>query len=101
MMVKTLRDFSFQGKRVLLRCDLNVPLDDRGNITDDFRIKEVIPTIEYLLSHGAKVVLMSHLGEPAGKRVEHLTLGKVQEQLFSYLGYAMQTEKIMEIDRII
>lgn len=98
--MRTLRDFSFQGKRVLLRCDLNVPLNDRGNITDDFRIQEAIPTITYLLSHGAKVILMSHLGEPRGKRVEHLTLRKVQEKLFGYLNYSIQEGKILLLENL-
>ena len=91
--MKRLQDFSFQDKRVLLRCDLNVPLDEKGNSTDDFRITEAVPTIAYLLSHGAKVILMSHLGDPGGKRVESLALGKVQEKLFAYLDYSQAKAK--------
>ena len=61
--MKTLKDFNFRNKRVLLRCDFNVPLDERGDILDDFRIKQTIPTIEYLMKAGAKIILMSHLGK--------------------------------------
>jgi len=98
--MKSVRDFEVQGKRVLLRCDLNVPLDKKGNITDDFRIQESIPTIEYLVSHGAKVILMSHLGEPKGKRVERLTLKKVQEKLFGYLNYSAQRGNILLLENL-
>lgn len=98
--MKTLRDFSFQGKRVLLRCDLNTPLDRKGNIADDFRIQQALPTIEYLLLQGAKVVLLSHLGEPGGKRVESLGLGKIQEKLFGSLNYSRQEEKILLLENL-
>jgi len=64
-MLKTLKDFSFENKRVLVRCDFNVPLaQKRGIILDDFRIKQTLPTIEYLIEKGAKLLLMSHLGRP-------------------------------------
>src|SRR5699024_9936098 len=66
---KTLKDVQVQGKRVLCRVDLNVPMQD-GTITDDTRIRAVIPTIEYLISHGAKVILASHFGRPKGEVVE-------------------------------
>ncbi|PIV12836.1 MAG: phosphoglycerate kinase [Candidatus Nealsonbacteria bacterium CG03_land_8_20_14_0_80_36_12] len=63
-MLKSLSNFDVQEKRVLLRCDFNVPLDEKGNILDDFRIKKSLPTIEYLIEKGAKPVLLSHLGRP-------------------------------------
>ncbi len=85
-MIKTLKDFKFLNKRVLVRCDFNVPLDEQGNILDDFRIRQTIPTIEYLLKMGAKVILISHLGEPEGKVVPTLTMDKVQEKLAGYLS---------------
>lgn len=61
---KTVRDVDVKGKKVFVRCDFNVPQDANGNITDDNRIKGALPTIQYLLEHGAKVVLSSHLGRP-------------------------------------
>ena len=60
----TICDIDLKGKRALVRCDFNVPLDDHGNITDDSRIVKTLPTIEYLLSHGASVILCSHIGRP-------------------------------------
>jgi len=87
--MKTLKDFDFKGKKVLLRCDFNVPLSPEGDILDVFRIKASIPTIEYLIKKGAKVILMSHLGKPAGKVVENLKLNKVQEKLMEYLDLSI------------
>lgn len=87
--MKTLRDFNFKNKRVLVRCDLNVPLDQRGNILDDFRIKETVPTIEYLIKKGAKVILISHLGRPEGKVVEELRLTPIQNRLMEYLDLSV------------
>jgi 3-phosphoglycerate kinase len=85
-MLKTLKDFNVKGKRVLLRCDLNVPLDDQGNILDDFRIKKSLPTIQYLLKNNAKIIIMSHLGDPKGQAVPNLKMDKIQEALVGYLG---------------
>lgn len=84
--MKTLRDFNFKGKRVLVRCDFNVPLSQEGDTLDDFRIKKTIPTIEYLLQKGAKIILMSHLDDPGGKVVESLRLTSIQERLIKYLN---------------
>lgn len=83
--MKTLRDFKVSRKRVLVRCDFNVPLDDQGNILDDFKIRQTIPTIKYLLKKKAKIILMSHLGEPDGKNVPILQMDKVQERLIEIL----------------
>ncbi|MDI6602957.1 MAG: phosphoglycerate kinase [Patescibacteria group bacterium] len=87
--MKTLRDFNVKNKKVLVRCDFNVPLDEKGNILDDFRIKQTIPTIKYLAKRGAKIILMSHLGEPEGKVVESLRLTPIQEKLKEYLDYSI------------
>jgi phosphoglycerate kinase len=91
--MKFLKDFNFKGKRVLVRCDFNVPLSENGQILDDFRIKETIPTIEYLIKKGAKVILMSHLGKPKGKVVENLKLDKIQEKLMEYLDLSIVKAK--------
>lgn len=61
---KTIRDIDVKGKKVIVRCDFNVPMDKEGNITDDRRIVGALPTINYLIENGAKVILMSHLGRP-------------------------------------
>ena len=66
-MIKSIKDFEVKGKRVLLRADFNVPLNKKGEIEDDFRIRQTIPTIQYLIKKGAKIILISHLGRPKGK----------------------------------
>jgi phosphoglycerate kinase len=90
--MKTLKDFSVTNKRILVRCDFNVPLDEKGNILDDFRIKKTIPTIKYLIENRAKIILMSHLGEPGGKIVPELKMDKVAEKLAEYLGFPIGKE---------
>ena len=82
---KTVRDLDVAGKRVFLRADLNVPLDD-GRITDDTRIRASLPTLVYLLEHGASVVLASHLGRPKGKVNDALRLKPVADRLGKLLG---------------
>lgn len=82
---KTLKDFDYNGKKVLVRCDFNVPLKD-GVITDDNRIVESLPTIKYLLDKGAAVILMSHLGRPNGEANPKYSLKPVAEKLSDLLG---------------
>jgi len=79
--VKNIRDLDIKGKKVLIRVDFNVPLDDQGNITDDTRIRGVLPTINYALDEHAKVIIMSHLGRPEGQRQEKFSLAPVAKRL--------------------
>jgi len=88
MNIKTLDTIDVRGKRVLLRCDLNVPLKG-GVITDDGRIKASLPTIKYLLEQGASVVITAHLGRPKGERVPELSLAPVATRLSELLGEAV------------
>lgn len=84
---KTIADIDVSGKRALVRVDFNVPRDKAtGEITDDVRMRAALPTIQYLIDHGAKVILMSHLGRPKGKVVEELRLNKVADHLSELLG---------------
>lgn len=83
----TVRDIEVEGKRVLLRVDFNVPIDERtGTITDDSRIRASLPTIKYLIDHRARIILCSHLGRPTGKAVDKLRLAPVGERLAQILG---------------
>ncbi|MEG0755047.1 MAG: phosphoglycerate kinase [Oscillospiraceae bacterium] len=83
---KTVRDLDVKGKKVLLRCDFNVPQDKQtGAITDDKRIVAALPTIQYLLEHGAAVIACSHLGKPKGERKESLSLAPIATRLSALL----------------
>ncbi|HEY0736625.1 MAG TPA: phosphoglycerate kinase [Herpetosiphonaceae bacterium] len=94
MKKQTIRDVDWQGKRALVRVDFNVPLDDQQQITDDTRITAAMPTIQYLLDHGASVVLMSHLGRPKNKVVDKLRLDPVAKRLGELLG--REVKKVSE-----
>ena len=84
--MKTLRDVNLSGKRVLIRVDFNVPLDDNQKITDDTRIRFVVPTLKYAIENKAKLIIASHLGRPKGKVVPKMSLTPVAECLSGYLG---------------
>ena len=83
---KTVEDIAVAGKKVLVRCDFNVPLDENGNITDENRIVGALPTINYLIEKGAKVILCSHMGKPKGEPVPSLSLAPVAKSLSEKLG---------------
>lgn len=85
-MKKTIRDIDLKGKRVFLRCDFNVPLDDDGNITDDRRIKSSVPTIQYLIDQGARIVTASHMGRPKGRADMKYTMKPAADRLSELLG---------------
>ena len=83
--MKTVRDLPVEGRRVLVRADLNVPLDG-ARITDDTRIRASLPTIRYLREHGAEVIVCSHLGRPKGEVRPELSLRPVADRLAELLG---------------
>lgn len=88
MTKKTLQDLDVKGKKVLVRSDFNVPMakDGSGKITDDARIKASLPTIQYLVAHGAKIILLSHLGRPKGEAKKEFSLEPVARRLSELLG---------------
>ena len=83
-MIHTLDTFDLKDKRLLMRVDFNVPINN-GRVTDDFRLRAALPTIQHCLQQGAAVVLMSHLGRPKGKVVDNLSLISVGETLADLL----------------
>lgn len=86
MKVRSIDQFDLAGKRVLIRVDFNVPLDKAGNITDDTRIKAVLPTIRLARERGGKTILLSHLGRPKGKAIPEMSLSPAAKRLSSLLG---------------
>ncbi len=91
--IKDLNEKQLEGKRVLVRVDFNVPLDEELRITDDTRIVATLPTIKYLAIHKAKVILMSHLGRPKGKIIEKLRLNTIAQRLSELLE-----QKVKKLD---
>ena len=83
---KTIKDIDLKGKKVLVRCDFNVPLDENGNITDNRRIVAALPTIKYLLDQNCKIILASHLGRPKGEVNPKFSLRPVANELSKLLG---------------
>ncbi|MFH1486599.1 MAG: phosphoglycerate kinase [Chloroflexota bacterium] len=89
---QTISDIDVAGKRVLVRVDFNVPMDEKkGSIADDMRIREALPTLEYLIAHKARVILCSHLGRPKGKVVPGLKLAPIAQRLSALLGKPVRT----------
>jgi phosphoglycerate kinase len=89
----SIRDLDLTGKRVLIRVDFNVPLSKEGTITDDTRIRETIPTIEYALRRKARVILAAHLGRPKGQEVPSMSLRPVVDRLRSLLDHVLDEDE--------
>ena len=86
-MKKSIKDLeNVQGKRALVRVDVNVPLDENKNVTDDTRIRAILPTIKMLKEKGAKIILMAHLGRPKGEWKEEFSLAPVAKYMSKVLG---------------
>ena len=84
--MKTLKELELAGKRVLVRVDFNVPMNDQGEITDDLRIRTVLPTLRYLVEAGARVIICTHRGRPKGQRVEACSLAPVAALTAALIG---------------
>ena len=86
-MKKSIKDLTdIKGKKALMRVDINVPLDENKNVTDDTRIQAIMPTVNYLREHGAKIILMAHLGRPKGEKNPEFTLAPVAKYMSKLLG---------------
>jgi len=85
-MKKSIEDVVLKGKKVIVRCDFNVPYDEDRVITDDTRVRSALPTLNYLVENGAKVILMSHLGRPKGKANQEFSLAFVADKLSELIG---------------
>jgi len=96
MELRTIKEADLQSKHVLIRCELNVPLDDDGVIVNDQRIKTCLPTIQYCIQRGAKVIVLAHLGRPKGKVVEKLKMDNVAARIGQLLG-----KKVTKLDACI
>lgn len=85
MSKKTIKDIDLKGKKVLVRCDFNVPMDEERNITDNTRIVAALPTIKYLLENNCAIILCSHLGRPKGEFKPEFSLEPVSKELSKLL----------------
>ena len=90
---KTIKDIDLKGKKVLVRCDFNVPYDENRKITDNRRIVAALPTINYLIENNCKVILCSHLGRPKGEVKPEFSLDIVAEELSKLLGNKLKLSK--------
>ena len=86
MSKKTVKDIDLRGKKVFVRCDFNVPMDENQNITDNRRIVAALPTIKYLIEQNCKIILASHLGRPKGEFKPEFSLAPVAKELSKLLG---------------
>ena len=93
MAKKTIEDIQVNGKKVLVRCDFNVPMDENKVITDENRLRGALPTIQYLIKNGAKVILCSHLGRPKGEFNMKYSLAPVAKRLSELLGQEVKMAK--------
>src|SRR3989338_7753296 len=90
----TLKDLKLDGKRVLVRVGMDMPIDDNGNITNDKRIIEGLPTLKYLLEHPVnQIIILNHMGRPKSKNEKHLNHDKLAVKLSDYLG-----KKVAKLD---
>ncbi|HSR37208.1 MAG TPA: phosphoglycerate kinase, partial [Desulfurivibrionaceae bacterium] len=88
--MKNIRDIDIREKKILIRVDFNVPLDAQGNITDDIRIRGVLPTINHALDENAKIIIMSHMGRPKGQRKEEFSLAPAAKRLSRLISKEVQ-----------
>lgn len=98
---KSISDVEVKNKKVLVRVDFNVPINDDGVITDDRRIEEALPTINYLREKGAKIILMSHLGRPKGKFNPKYSLAPVAQKLSTLISYPVQLAEDVIGDKVV
>ncbi len=91
MAIRTIDELELRGKRVFIRVDFNVPLDEQGRVGDDTRIRAALPTIDYARGQGGKVILASHLGRPKGRRMPEMSLAPVAGRLSELLGCPVKT----------
>ena len=81
-----INDYNFAGKKAIVRVDFNVPLNEKGEITDDTRIRGALPTLKKILADGGSLILMSHMGKPKGKVKPELSLGQIVDAVSAALG---------------